>query len=74
MPLNRLAKAKHTMNLVVARGAKSSGEYPSKWPIDKPTTDASKARLRGLAALAKAKKPACIQGLLAHGPAVCVDP
>jgi hypothetical protein len=53
-------KAKRAINLVVARGAKLSGEYPSKWPIDKPTTDASKACLRGLAALVKAKKSARI--------------
>jgi hypothetical protein len=60
MPSKRVTKAKRAVNLVVAHSAKSSGEYPFKWPIDKPTTDASKARLRGLAALAKAKKSAYI--------------
>jgi hypothetical protein len=34
----------------------------------------SKARLRGIAALAKAKKSAHIQSILAHGPTVHVDP
>ena len=34
----------------------------------------SKARLKGIAALAKAKKSARIQSILAHGPAVYVDP
>jgi uncharacterized protein YijF (DUF1287 family) len=70
----RVTKAKRAANLVVVRGAKLSSEYPSKWPIDKPTTNASKARLRGLATLAKAKKSARIQGLLAYGPTVYIDP
>jgi hypothetical protein len=34
----------------------------------------SKARLRGIAALAKAKKSAHIQSILAHGPAVYINP
>jgi hypothetical protein len=37
-------------------------------------TNVSKARPRGIAALAKAKKSARIQSILAHGPAVYVDP
>jgi protein involved in polysaccharide export with SLBB domain len=48
MPLKRLIKAKRAANLAVARGVKSSGEFPFK------------ARLRGIAALAKAKKSARI--------------
>jgi hypothetical protein len=34
----------------------------------------SKARPRGIAALAKAKKSARIQSILAHGPAIYVNP
>jgi hypothetical protein len=37
-------------------------------------TNVSKARLRGIAASAKAKKSACIQSILAHGPIVYIDP
>jgi hypothetical protein len=37
-------------------------------------TNVSKARPRGIAASAKAKKSARIQSILAHGPAVHVDP
>jgi hypothetical protein len=37
-------------------------------------TNMSKARLRGIAALVKAKKSTCIQSILAHGPTVYVDP
>jgi len=34
----------------------------------------SKARLRGIAALAKAKKSAYIQSILAYGPIIYVNP
>jgi hypothetical protein len=34
----------------------------------------SKARLRGIAALAKAKKSARIQSILAYSPTIYVDP
>ena len=74
MPLKRLIKAKRAANLAVARGAKSSGEFPLKWPIDKSITNVFKARLRGIAALAKAKKSAYIQSILAYGPIVYIDP
>ena len=36
-------------------------------------TNVSKARLRGIAALAKVKKSAYIQSILAHGPAIYID-
>jgi hypothetical protein len=74
MPLKRLTKAKRAANLAVARSVKSSGEFPSKWPIGKFMTNVSKARLRGIAALAKAKKSARIQSILAYGPAIYIDP
>ena len=41
---------------------------------DKFTTDASKARLKDLASLAKRSKSVHIQGILAHGPTVRVAP
>ena len=47
---------------------------PSKSSKDKFTTDASKARLKGLASSAKGSKSARIQGILAHGRAVRVAP
>jgi hypothetical protein len=34
----------------------------------------SKAYLRGIAALAKAKKSTYIQSILAHGPIIYIDP
>ena len=34
----------------------------------------SKAHLRGIAALAKAKKSAYIQSILAYGPAIYINP
>ena len=37
-------------------------------------TNVSKAHLRGIAALAKAKKSARIQSILAHGPAIYINP
>ena len=74
MPLKRLIKAKRAANLAVARGAKSSGEFPSKWPIGKSMTNVSKAHPRGIAALAKAKKSTYIQSILAYSPAVYVNP
>ena len=37
-------------------------------------TNVSKACLRGIAALAKAKKSAYIQSILAHGPIIYVNP
>ena len=37
-------------------------------------TNVSKARLKGIAALAKAKKSARIQSILAYGPAIYIDP
>ena len=46
----------------------------SKLSKDKFTTDASKARLKGLASLTKGSKSARIQGILAHGPTVRVAP
>ena len=47
---------------------------PSKSSKDKFTTDASKARPKGLASSAKESKSVRIQGILAHGPAVRVAP
>ena len=41
---------------------------------DKFTTDAFKARPKGLASSAKGSKSVRIQGILAHGPAVRVAP
>ena len=46
----------------------------SKSLKDKFTTDASKARLKDLASLAKRSKSVHIQGILAHGPTVRVAP
>ena len=60
MPLKRLIKAKRAANLAIARSAKSSSEFLLKWPIDKSMTNVSKARLKGIAALAKTKKSAYI--------------
>ena len=37
-------------------------------------TNMSKACLRGIAALAKAKKSTCIQSILAHSPTVYINP
>jgi hypothetical protein len=37
-------------------------------------TNVSKACLRGIAALAKAKKSAHIQSILAYGPAIYINP
>jgi hypothetical protein len=47
---------------------------PSKSSKDKFTTDASKARPKGLASSVKGSKSVRIQGILAHGPAVRVAP
>jgi len=37
-------------------------------------TNVSKARLRGIAALAKAKKSTYIQSILAYSPAIYINP
>jgi hypothetical protein len=56
MPSKRLIKAKHVINLVVAHSVKSFNKFTFKLLIDKSIINVFKARLRGLAALVKAKK------------------
>ena len=60
MPLKRLTKVKHTMNLVVIYSAKTFGKLTSKFSIDIVITNASKAYLQGIASLARERKSAHI--------------
>jgi hypothetical protein len=60
MPLKRLTKAKRAANLVVACSVKTSGKLTSKFSMDIIITNASKARLQGIASSARGRKSACI--------------
>jgi hypothetical protein len=60
MPSKQLIKAKRAANLVAIYNTKLFNKYPFKYFIDKSITNASRACLKGLAALAKAKKFICI--------------
>jgi hypothetical protein len=55
MPLKRLIKAKRVINLVAVYNTKSFNKFTFKSLINKSTTNASKARLKGLAFLIKVK-------------------
>jgi hypothetical protein len=55
MPLKRLIKAKRVINLVAVYNTKSFNKFTFKSLINKSTTNAFKARLKGLAFLTKVK-------------------
>jgi hypothetical protein len=74
MPSKRSTKAKRAANLVVAHSAKTSGKLTSKFSIDIVITNTFKARLQGIASLARGRKSARIQGILAHGPTIHIAP
>jgi hypothetical protein len=74
MPLKRLTKAKRTANLVVVYSTKTFSKLTSKFSIDIVITNASKACLQGIASLARGRKSAYIQGILAYSPTVYIAP
>jgi hypothetical protein len=72
MPLKRLTKVKHAANLVVAHSAKISNKLTSKFFINIITTNTSKAYLQDIASLARGRKLAYIQGILAYSPTIYI--